>query len=146
MDIEDATIPTDELEEIRINYDRGEYVKLAESVRTFLAEHGERVLEFKEHIEGKFKKQFSLEHAIRLLILDIKTVNTKLDLEDQRKVIGLEAYIRHEHGSTESDEEIAIDWIKKYAGAWRIHRIREIVYVFERSKEEYLDLIDGFDL
>ena len=134
-------IPQDELEKIKENYKQGGYTLLAESIEHFLIRNIEKIPKFKQTVESKFEVPLSLEDVIRLFIFNSKTVNLQLDAQDQKEEIEKEKYIRHEHGSIESDGEIEMSWVNKYAGGWRIHRVRETLYVFGMEKEKYMDMV-----
>ncbi len=134
-------IPLDELKQIEDNYQRGRYNHLADCLRQFLTNHSSRIVEFRTRYEQKQGAPFQLETAIALYVLDNKTVDMKLDMKDQRDEILREIWIRHERNNRETDSEIEKDWVKKYAEGWRIHRTREIMYLFSQNKQEYLGLV-----
>jgi hypothetical protein len=134
-------IPLDELGQIEENYKRGSYSHLSDCLRQFLVNHSSRILEFRTRYEQKQGTPFMLETAVALYIFDNKTVDMKLDMKDQRNEILREIWIRHEKNNRETDSEIERDWVRKYAEGWRTHRTREIMYLFSRNKENYLELI-----
>ncbi len=134
-------IPLDELRQIEDNYQRGRYIHLADCLRQFLVNHSSRIIEFRTRYEQKQGASFQLETAIALYILDNKTVDFNLDMRDQWSEIMKEKWIRHERNNREPVSEIEKDWVKKYAEGWRIHRTREIMYVFSQNKQEYLGLV-----
>jgi len=40
-----------------------------------------------------------------------------------------------------TEEQIAMDWIEKYAQVWRQYRTRSIIYLFEKEKERYVEVL-----
>ena len=49
-------------------------------------------------------------------------------------------YRKERHEDVDPDV-IGIEWARKYGEAWRIHRTREVIYVFRRESEMYLNLV-----
>lgn len=138
MEIE---IPYDELLQIQRDYHKRRYTHLVDCLKQFLINNSEKILQLKEHVEKREGKYFLLEDIIGLFILDNKTVDFRLDMEDQTEEVMKEKWIRHEKNSNEPVSQIEMDWVRKYAAAWRIHRVREIMYVFSQNKQEYLELV-----
>jgi len=134
-------IPPDELKEIESHYERAMYKELADCLEEFLKAHAKEIPGFKERVENKLNRSFSLKEAINLFILDNKIVNLKLDLKDQKEEIEKEIWYRKERHEDPDPEAVAEDWTKKYAEAWRAHRTREIIYVFRREAGKYLNLV-----
>jgi hypothetical protein len=135
-------VPLDELAQIRADYAAGKHAELAGSLRCYLQMNHDKIYAFKRELECREGKLFSLETAVRLFIFDKRTVDPKLDARAQLEEAAKEAWIRHEKGSKETYEEIIRDWNKNYAGAWRLHRTREILSVFNMRKEEYLRVLE----
>lgn len=138
MPLDILSIPQDELEQIEKNYAMGRYALLEEAISKFLKMHSGKIFDFKKELEQKHKRTFSLDEAVRLYIAENKTVNFRLDMQDQKEEIMREKWIRHERNPHEPAEKIKAEWVRSYAWPWRIHRVREIIYLFERRKEEYL--------
>jgi hypothetical protein len=135
-------IPLDELRQIEENYMRGQYAHLADCLRQFLINHSLNILKLKEEEERKSGKPTPLDSIVGLYILKNKNVvSFKRDMQDQKKEIENTIWYEHEKGRHISALEIEIEWGKRYAEGWRTHRTREIMYVFSRNRQEYLELV-----
>jgi hypothetical protein len=137
----DEIIPLDELKQIEEKHKKGGYVHLADCLWQFLINHSARIIGFRGELEQREGKQIPLDSVIGLYILDNKTVDMKLDMRDQKREIENTIWYEHEKGRPIPASEIEKDWVNKYAAAWRIHRVREIMYVFSQNKQEYMELI-----
>ena len=132
----------DELQQIRDKHSKRGYTQLADCLRRFLINRSARIRRFREELEQIEKRQLPLESAIGLYILDNKTsVSMNLDMHDQWEEILKHEWIEREKGNPLPVEEIRKQWVKKYAEAWRIHRVREIMYVFSQNKEAYMEMV-----
>ena len=137
----DEIIPLDELGQIGEKHKKGGYVHLGNCLKQFLINHKAKILGFGEELEQREKKQIPLDSVIGLYILDNKTVDMKLDMHDQGEEIRKYEWYEHEKDNTIPVSKIEKDWVDKYAAAWRIHRVREIMYVFSQNKQTYMELV-----
>ena len=139
--MDELTIPFDELDQVREKYDRGGYSELEECLEEFLKAHAFDLPGFKRWIEEQHKMEFTLDNTIRHYIREHKSVSTTLDMKDQMKEIRKEKWFRGERHEDDDIETVCREWIKKYGEAWRLHRVREILYVYGREKDRYMGLI-----
>jgi hypothetical protein len=78
-----------------------------------------------------------------MFILERKVVSLRKDMEDQLKEVEKEKWYRGEKNECDDFDCVCKEWVKNYGGAWRVHRTREVLYVFEREKERYLEVIEN---
>jgi len=132
------TIPQDELKQIKQNYQRGKYSSLSKSLKLFIRKNARKILVFKGEFEEEQKTKLTLEEAVRFFILDRKIIDLQSDIKEQLKEMDKELWYRGEKQENPNRDQTYMQWIKQYGAAWRIHRTREIVYVFNQSPKEYL--------
>ncbi|MBR9691217.1 hypothetical protein GOV06_00350 [Candidatus Woesearchaeota archaeon] len=134
-------IPSDELNEIESNYENGMYKELSDCLEEFLKAHAKEIPGFKKGVEKKFKRSFLMEEAVNLFILNHRIINLNLDLRDQQKEIEKEQYYRGERHEDTDLETVALEWTRNYGGLWRLHRTREVIYVFRRENGKYMNVV-----
>jgi hypothetical protein len=133
-----------ELKEIQQKYERGELDHIKKDLEKFIIAHKHEIKKYKE----KLKKYPSLasindEIALKLYILQHRTINPPREMQEQLEEIKKETWIEGEKTKKTPDEEkVAIEWAKKYAPGWRCHRVTTIIFVFEQDKKRYLSLLE----
>jgi hypothetical protein len=133
-------------EELERAYSAGNLNNIKSQLEEFLKEHKQDIL---VSVSGKYQSlstaefELTLETVIGLYIIQHKSINARAEIIEQKQEIEKEKWIRHQKDSSESSEEIALDWIRKYAGPWRTHRIRTILFVYEKDKHHYLSILEN---
>lgn len=131
-----------ELEEIRRKYESGELAPLRDDLERFLIAHRDRIRALQRDRIEKGQPELPPEVAVKLYILQHRTVNPQRDIADQLREIEREKWIRGVDAGAEPDpQKVASEWARRYSAGWRAHRVTSIVYVFEREKERYLRIL-----
>lgn len=133
----------DELEEIKHDYESGSLNRLREDLEVFIKNHKTDILSFKNDEAVKVKLgEVSDEIAVKLFIQRHRSINPRREIMEQLEEIQREKWIRGIQTGTPPDpQEVAKDWAQRYSPGWRDHRVICIIYVFEREKERYLNLL-----
>lgn len=130
-----------ELDEIRRKYESGQLDEMREDLAKFLVAHRTRIAAFRADEEAR-GVPLDDETAVKLYLVHLRSINPRREIQEQLEEIRKETWIRGiNEGSAPDPEAVANDWARKYSAAWRSHRLTTIVYVFERDKERYLQLL-----
>ncbi len=130
-----------ELDEIREKYEAGRLERLRGDLERFLLAHRSEIAAYRaaERARGV---ELDDAAAVKLFLLRQRTVNPQGDILEQLEEIRKEAWIRGVREGRPPDEAaVAQDWARCYSAGWRSHRLTTIVYVFEREKERFLQLL-----
>jgi hypothetical protein len=131
-----------ELEEIRERYESGRMEEIRSDLERFIRAHRDPILQFRDSNVARSMPPLTTELAIKLYILRHRSINPKREIQEQLQEITREKWIRGvQTGSSPDPEAVASDWASKYSAGWRAHRVMSIVYVFEREKERYCQLL-----
>lgn len=129
------------IEELEVMHDEGNLEYIRSSLENFVFSHRNNIFGYKKILETVYSQEISLDCALRLYILKTRSVNFHMDLRDQLEEIKKEVWIRHENHDPKSEDEIALEWAKKYGEKWREYRVMSILYFYDKNKNHYLDLL-----
>jgi hypothetical protein len=131
-----------ELEELRSDWDSGRLSDLARDLIEFVRSHRTDILEFRDRQLARLRGvPLTDDLAIRMYILQIRSISPKGEIKDQLQEIEREIWYRGEHGSGVDRQEVAREWCLRHAPGWRDHRVMAIIFVFDRIKDQLLELL-----
>ncbi len=134
----------DEITHIREKYEKGALDQIRKDLEEFLVAHRGKIREIQEKNFAKKKGGVPMELAIKLYILQHRSINPAREIREQLQEINREKWIHGEMlGRPPDDQVVARSWAKNHAVGWRSHRVMEIVFAFEKEKEKYLRLLES---
>lgn len=122
-----------EVKELEEAYQRGELDQIKKDLDIFLRTSAKQLANFQKKIERRFKKNIPIEDAIKIFILDQRSINTKTEIEEQ-----LQSIKKISKKEKTTVENAGYLWAKKFSAYWRDHRTTSIIYVFHKNKSRYL--------
>ncbi len=129
--------------ELVTEYANGKLVSIEHQLWHFLITHRDEIHHYRimhaPDLPADLKA--AMDQSIQGFIMEHRSLDVAAENLDQREEIMKEKWIRREHGSHESTNEIAMEWTLAHARAWRLHRIHEIFFVYEKKKETYVALL-----
>lgn len=133
----------DELGEIKRDYESKRLEHIKEDLAAFIKNHKQDIITFQNDKVVKDKLgNVSEEIAIKLFIQKSRSINPKREIMEQLEEIQKEKWIRGvQLGKAPDPQDVAKDWATRYSPGWRDHRVMCIIYVFEREKEHFLNLL-----
>ena len=137
----------DEIGHIREKYDKGELDQIRRDLEQFLVAHRERIRDLQQKKFAGKTKLVSPEVAVKLYILQHRSINPAREIREQLHEINREKWIHGEMlGRPPDSQAVARSWARKHAVGWRSHRVMEIVFVFDQEKKKYLKILEkGFE-
>lgn len=143
QDLNMESISSQELQEIVRDFEQGKLKEIEHSLATFITKNRDNILRFKNHyLEKIHKKEVNDELAIKLYIQQIRTINPQDDIKEQLEEIEREIWYTGERlKAPPNREEVAREWVKKYAPGWRFHKILTVIFVFEKFKDYFISLL-----
>lgn len=127
-----------ELEQIARDYQAGKFRQIEEDLRGFLKENAERVYAFRAQLCKKYKKEIPLPEAVKLLLLNRKSINHGHEMAMQKEEIEREAWYRQDWDHW----KVGIDWGLKYGAEWRDKYVMVMDYLFSTHEQEYLGILE----
>jgi len=124
-----------ELDKIKESYETGRLEPIKVQLDKFVRKHKDDILRFKRKEEDHWKRPMDLAAAVKLFILNVRTIDMHAEMIDQIKA--LEEEIRN-NTSVCNPDKAGVDWIQSHAPGWRSYRVLSIIYVFERNKTQLL--------
>lgn len=99
----------------------------------------------RRYSKGEISDRQMLDFCVRSVLRKRGTCNARRDIEEQRHEIEKEVWYEGERRrvavSAERREEIARSWAKHHASNWREWRLFQLLYVWEKKADLYLQLI-----
>ena len=134
-----------EINELEADWNAGKLECLVRDLGQFIIANRREILEYKQRALGKLRKvPLSDDLAIRMYILQIRSISPQGEIRDQLVEIEREIWIRGEHtDGTVDRQQVAREWCQRHAPGWRDHRVMAIVYVFEKKKDDFVRLLRG---
>jgi len=132
-------IPSDELAEIVQEYASGGLSKLETAMGAYMPRRRADVLRFYEQMRTT-APDATLDAAVCAYILSSNTLTPREDMEDQREEIKREVWYQGEKGNYDH-AAIMSEWITTYASGWRQHRMRTLLWLYQRRREQYLGML-----
>jgi hypothetical protein len=130
-----------ELIELETDYKAGKYRSVEQELETFVRKHKRSILECQKSFSKR--KPISLEQAIKLYILQIRSLNPSYEIRAQLEEIEREIWYRGEWSRHEVDRnEIAREWCRRHAPGWRDHNVLAVIFVFDKNKDRYLRIFN----
>lgn len=134
-----AGIPLDEFAQIEQAHSCGALAKLETALERYMTGRGETVRLFHQQMQTT-APDATLDAAVCAYLLSSNTLTLQEDMEDQREEIKREFWYRGEKGDHDH-AAIANEWITKYAGGWRKHRMRTLLWLYQHRREHYVALL-----
>lgn len=133
-----------EWEQLGQTYDSGKFKNLESELAKFIREHKSAIKDFQAKELSRLKGiPPTDELAIKLYIMKVRSINP---LEEIKQELGeIEQETRHQaekNGGKVDREQVAAEWSRNHAPAWRDYWILSALYVFERHKEKYLQIFN----
>ncbi len=133
-----------ELDELKKEWDAGRLAPISRDLVEFVRNHRADILEYRDsHLKKLKGARLSDDLAIRMYILQVRSIAPQGEIKDQLKEIEQEIWYRGERGAGEINrQEIAREWCMRHAPGWRDHRVMAIVFVLEKMKEQLLAILN----
>ena len=127
-----------ELEKIAREYEAGKFKEKEDDLKSFLTTNAEMIYDFKDKLSRRHKTDVPISGAVKVLLLERKSVNPVHEIFEQKGEIEKEAWNRQEW----DHEKVARDWAAKYAAKWRESHVLILGYVISIHETEYADLLE----
>jgi hypothetical protein len=99
----------------------------------------------RRYTKGEISNRQLVDFCVRSILRKRGTCNARRDIEEQKCEIEKEVWYEGErsHSPVPADrrEEIARSWAMKHASQWREWRLFQLLFVWEKKAESYLQLI-----
>jgi hypothetical protein len=135
-----------EAEELRSEYSAGKLDGIKRDLSSFLVNNREAIAKFKEEAAKMRRGIVADDTAIKLFILQLRSINPTDEIKSQLKEVENEIWYSAEKQRDAQPDRIAVarEWCRRHAPGWRDHRVMAIIYVFDVNKEHYLRIFrDG---
>jgi hypothetical protein len=134
-----------ELDELKTEWESGRLAAIARDLVEFVRNHRLDILDYREaHLKKLRGAQVTDDLAIRMYILQVRSISPQGEIRDQLKEIEQEVWYRGERGEGQMDrQQIAREWCMRHAPGWRDHRVMAIVFVLEKIKDQLLAILHG---
>ncbi len=123
----------DEIELIEERYRNGELHSITAHLVEFVTRHREEIIAMAKP-DGSEPR---LLDAVKNMVQQRGSIHLPSEMADQIKEINNEIWYRGEKGDLDRSK-IKEEWAMKYAAMWRQFRIKEILFVVDRKKDEIL--------
>lgn len=133
-----------ELEELKTDWEAGKLSNIARDLREFVLNHRADILEYRDKVLGRLRgASVSDDLAIRMYILQIRSISPQGEIRDQLQEIEREIWYRGEKANGNIDrQQVAREWCLRHAPGWRDHRVMAIVFVIERIKDDLVRILN----
>ncbi|MCE9583229.1 MAG: hypothetical protein K8T20_12120 [Planctomycetes bacterium] len=134
-----------ELQELKTEWDAGRLASIARDLLEFVRNHRADILNYRDaHLKRLRGAKVSDYLAIRMYILQVRSISPQGEIRDQLKEIEQEIWYRGENAGGQVDrQEVAREWCMRHAPGWRDHRVMAIVFVLDKIKDELLVILHG---
>ena len=99
----------------------------------------------RRYTKGEISNRQLVDFCVRSILRKRGTCNPRRDIEEQKCEIEKEVWYEGErsHSPVPADrrEEIARSWAMKHASQWREWRLFQLLFIWEKKAESYLQLI-----
>ncbi len=126
----------EDIELIEERYHKGELHSITAHLVEFVTRHRD---EIHEMVKANGSDQHLLD-AVKNMVQQRGSIHLPSEMADQIKEINNEIWYRGEKGDLDRSK-IKEEWAMKYAAMWRQFRIKEILYVVDRKKDEILSVL-----
>ena len=132
-----------ELENLGREYEGGKLDAIKSDLDGFLRRYAADVRRLRDDYFGAADVPPTADEvAIKMFILKSRSINPTREILDQMDEINREKWIRGiQAGCAPDAAAVAQDWARLYSPGWRDHRVMAIIFVFERDKQRYLDIL-----
>ena len=131
-----------ELEEIQQKYEGGRLEHIKRDLECFIAAHRAEIEEFRQEPSKRGQAPLPEDVAIKFYILRHRSINAEAEIREQLEEIQREKWIRGIREGRAPDEcQVAMDWARAHSAGWRAHRVTTIIYVLDREKQRYVDIL-----
>lgn len=101
----------------------------------------------RRHLQGQITDREFVDFCVRTVLRRRGSCNPGRDIRDQAAEIGahveFEGQRRRVRLGAAPRERIAQDWAADQAGPWREWRLYQLLYVWDKKADEYLDLLSS---
>ncbi|MBL8026625.1 MAG: hypothetical protein JNL74_09450 [Fibrobacteres bacterium] len=132
-----------DIDSIKEKYERGELDSIKNQLLHFICLHYNDFTSFIEKEKSIWGKPVELFTSLRLFILDRKTIDFKSEMLSQVDEINREIEAKGCGCDPAMAKTIKADWLRLHAASWRAHRILEIIYVLNRNRAYFLEVLDN---
>ncbi len=126
---------------IKERYDKGELEPIKLQLKHFICMNFNDFQFFLKKEQSIWGKPVELFTALRLYILDKKTIDFRSEMISQVNEINKELEVKGCSCNPEEAKKVKDEWLKVHAPAWRANRILEIIYVLNRNKNFFSELL-----
>jgi hypothetical protein len=99
----------------------------------------------RRHLRGEISDRQFVDFCVRSVLRNRGTCNARRDIQEQvgeiEKEVWYEGERQHHPVPAERREEIARGWARQHASQWREWRLFQILYVWDKKADQYLDLL-----
>jgi len=131
-----------EIDEIRAKYESGELDYIKADLERFIIAHAQEIEKYKRDQVDRGLPSISDDTAIKFFIIQNRSINPEREILEQVAEIEREKWIQGvKTGCAPDPQAVCQEWASKYSAGWRAHRVTSIVYVFEREKDRFLQVL-----
>lgn len=131
-----------DLENIRKRYDAGDLDPIKQQLIHFICLHRGEFFDFLEKEERTWRKKIDLFVALRIFILDKRTLDFRADLASQSEDMRRDLDVRACGCDAETLQRMKTEWVRTHAGHWRANRVLEIIFVLNRNRDFFLKFLE----
>jgi hypothetical protein len=129
--------------DIKEKYNRGELDSIKEQLFHFICMNYNELFSFIEKEKKIWGKSIELFTSLRLFILDRRTIDFKSEMLSQVNEIHREIESKGCGCDPEGAKKAKSDWLAHHAASWRAHRILEIIYVLNKNRPYFLEVLNN---
>jgi hypothetical protein len=132
-----------EMSDLKSDWDAGRLSQIARDLVEFVRNHRSDIIDFRDRQLGRLRgARVSDDLALRMYILQIRSISPQGEIRDQLGEIEREIWYRGESSGGQVDrQQVAREWCMKHAPGWRDHRVMAIVFVLDKIKEQLLQIL-----
>ena len=131
-----------EIDEIRAKYESGQLDNIKADLERFIIAHADEIDRYKRDQVERGLPEISDDTAIKFFIIQHRSINPEREILEQVAEIEREKWIQGvQTGKAPDVQAVCQEWASKHSAGWRAHRVKIIVYVLERDKDRFLDVL-----
>lgn len=133
-----------EIEELKADWNSGKLSQIARDLIEFVKNHRNDIIDYRDHELAKLRGvSVSDDLAVRMYILQIRSISPQGEIKDQLKEIEAEVWYRGENVGGQVDrQQVAREWCLRHAPGWRDHRVMAIIFVLEKIKDQIIAILN----
>ena len=131
-----------EIDEIRAKYESGQLDYIKADLERFIIAHAPEIEQYKRDQIERGLAPIPDDTAIKFFIIQNRSINPEREILEQVAEIEREKWIQGvKTGSAPDPQAVCQEWASRHSAGWRQHRVTIIVYVFEREKDRFLQVL-----